>query len=273
MKHLLDSGITAQNVVAMVRNEEKAAELIKLGLEIRMGNYDHSDTLRAAFQDIDKLLFISSSSPDGSHRIIQHASVAKAARDAGVGHVVYTSLGFADKVALGIENVHLATEFAVKETHIPYTILRNAFYIDTLLDPFIPDAVASGVIVSAAKGSKMNFAARNDFALAAAKVLTTDGHQNKVYELSNPNPYSFDEFAAIISEVSHKEVKHIELTPEQAKEHMLKQGVSEGWAGFYTQMWKAFELGYFSLASNDLINLIGNKLTSVKEEVQKVLNG
>ena len=273
VKHLLELGIPAQNIAAAVRNEEKAAGLKKLGLEIRRGDYDQPATLREAFRDADKLLFISGSSNDGSLRIRQHASVAEAARDAKVGQIVYTSLAFADEVMLGMENVHLATEWAIKETHLPYTILRNPFYIDLVLNPLVRGAVATGVIASASKGGKMNFVTRSDLALAAAKVLATDGHQNKVYELANPQPYTFDQFAAILSEVSGKEIKHRDGTPEQAREQLIKQGLPAETTGFYTFIWRCVELGYFGLASADLSHLIGSKFTSVKEDVQNVLRG
>lgn len=270
VKHLIDMGTPAQNIAAVVRNEVKAAGLKNLGLEIRKGDYDQADTLKEAFQESDKLLFISSPSPDGTYRIRQHASVVEAARNAGVGHIIYTSLAFADKVTLGMENVHLATELAIKETKIPYTILRNTFYMDYFVNPLLKGIVDSGVIASASKGNKFNYVTRNDLALTAAIILKTDEHQNKVYELTNPKPITYDDFAEILSEISGKEVKHLELTPEQVYEQMIKQGFSQEDAGFYNYMWPLLAQGYFSYASDDLVNLIGNKFTSFKDAVQKI---
>lgn len=273
LQHLLRMGVEAQNIAAVVRNEDKAFDLMMAGLEVRMGDYDQAETLKSAFQDAEKLLFISSSCPDGPHRITQHAAVVEAARDAGVGHIIYTSIAFADRIMIGVENVHLATEIAIVESKIPYTIMRNSIYMDIFMNPSLQSVVDSGVIASASMGNKINYATRNDLALAAAIVLTGEGHQYQLYELTNPNPITYDEFAAILSEVSGREVIHLDMTPEEAYEQMISQGFAEDEAAFYYFMWPSFVQGCFNYASDDLAYLIGDRLTSVKEEVQKVLKG
>jgi NAD(P)H dehydrogenase (quinone) len=273
VRHLLEKGVPAQNMAAVVRNVEKAGQLKELGLEIRQGDYEDGRSLLAAFKDTEKLLFISSPLWDNTHRIKQHATVVEAARDAGVGHIVYTSLAFPDKMTLGLEHVHLATEHAIKTTGIPYTFLRNGFYMELLVNPSLQGMIQSGEIVTSTAGGKMNYVTRSNLALAAATVLTEAGHENQIYELVNPNVFTYDQLAAILSEVSGKEVKHRDVSPDEAYRLLVQSGASEGDAGFLVHgLYASIAKGQFSHTSDDLHKLIGDHITTVQEAVQQELS-
>ena len=88
--YLLKKGVKAQSIAAFVRSEEKGAALKDKGIELRIGDYHDYNSLRQALNGIDKLLFVSSSSP--ADRTQEHANVVNAAKEAGVKHITYTSL-------------------------------------------------------------------------------------------------------------------------------------------------------------------------------------
>ncbi len=81
--------IAAIQISAFARDESKATDLKTKGINVIRGNYDDYASLVAAFKDVDKLLFISGS--DVTRRVVQHESIVKAAKEAGVKHVIYTS--------------------------------------------------------------------------------------------------------------------------------------------------------------------------------------
>jgi NAD(P)H dehydrogenase (quinone) len=274
VRHLLARGISADQIRGLARDPKKAAGLTEPGIEIVQGDYDEAASLLKAFEGASKLLFISASSLDNTLRIRQHAAVVEAARNARVGHILYTGIAFPEKMKLGLENVHLATEYMIKTTNIPYTFLRNAFYMGILVNESLTGIVASGEIVTSAAKGKMNYVTRNDLALAAAIALSSEGHENRIYELANPQPFSFDEFAAMLSQVAGKPVKHRAVSPQEAIGALVQAGVPEGRAGFLVNgVYAAIEDGQFSPASNDLLQLLGNAFTPTQEAIRQFLQG
>src|SRR6185503_15447559 len=95
---------------------------------------------------------------------------------------------------LAIAPEHKATEALVRDSGLPYTLLRNGWYHENYLDT-IATAAKTGEILGAAGDGRIASAARADFAAAAATVLTGEGHENRVYELSGDIAWSFPELA------------------------------------------------------------------------------
>ncbi|UFJ41042.1 SDR family oxidoreductase [Brevibacillus humidisoli] len=271
--HLLKKDVPAGEIAVVARRPEKASALAALGVEVRYGDYDDAASLKKAFAGASKLLLISAPSPDNTLRIRQHATAVEAARDAGAGYIVYTGLAFAEKLQTGLEHVHLATEYALRTTGIPFTVLRNGFYTDLFVDKEALQAIIErGEIVTSAENGRLNTATRNDLALAAANVLTSEGHENKFYELASPSPWTFDDLAAALSEVSGKTVVHRSVSAEQAVQEMIRAGVPEGAASFMVHVvYHAVSEGQFGYASQDLQNLIGEAITPLQEAVRHTL--
>lgn len=272
VRHLLDMGVSPDQIRGVARDPQKAAGLSEQGIEIVPGDYDQPASLLAAFADASKLLFISAPSYDNTLRVRQHAGVVEAARNARVGQIIYTSIAFPQKMKLGLENVHLATEYMIKTTNLPYTFLRNAFYLEILVNESLRGVVASGELVTSAPNGRMNYATRNDLARAAAIVLNGQGHENRTYELVNPQPFNYDEFAALLSEVAARAVKHRVVSPQEAIDLMVQAGAPEIGAGFIVNgVYAAIEGGQFSGASDDLIQLLGRAYTPPQQAVRQAL--
>ena len=166
----------AANIVALVRNESKAANLKAQGIELRLFDYDTPATLASALSGIDKLLLISAN--EVGRRTAQHKAVIAAAQQAGVPYIAYTSLLNADHSPLGLAQEHRETESLIKASGLQYTFLRNNWYSENYLAG-VTHTVEIGTLYGAAGEGKISSAARADYAEAAAKVLTTSGHENK----------------------------------------------------------------------------------------------
>ena len=197
--------VPASKVGALVRNKKKAAPLNAKGVQIISGDYDNYDSLVKAFNGVDKLLLISGN--DVANRQQQHENVIKAAKEAGVKHIFYTSFTRKNETSsnpLGIlASSHIETDRLIKESGIPYTIMLNGLYADALPMFFGEKVLEAGIVLPAGEG-KAAFTSRLDIAEAAANLLTTDGHKNKTYELSNTENYSFEDAAGILTELSGK---------------------------------------------------------------------
>lgn len=69
-----NKGISANNIAALVRDESKSAEFKSKGIQVRIGDYQNFESLKSAFQDVDRLLLISSSA-EIAQRFEQHKNV------------------------------------------------------------------------------------------------------------------------------------------------------------------------------------------------------
>ncbi|SFL47965.1 SDR family oxidoreductase [Proteiniphilum acetatigenes] len=257
--------VAAENLVALVRSPEKASDL---GIEARAFDYGKPENLAAALQGIDHLLLISSN--EIGKRRQQHENVIKAAQQAGVKWIVYTSLLYADRSTLSLAEEHKATEDALKTSGIAYTILRNGWYTENYTGS-VPGAVKAGVLLGSAGEGKISSATREDFAEAAAVVLTSENQEGKIYELAGDDYFTLTDLAAEISRQTGKEIPYKNL-PETEYAEMLKSfGLPEGMA----KVIASFDTG---AANNDLFDdskqlsrLIGRPTTPLAQVVKEIL--
>jgi len=251
--------IPAHKLAVAVRNPEKAAGFAERGVEVRHADYDDAASLRAAFSGVERLLFISSPAFDNDVRIPQHERVVDAARDAGVGHVVYTSIiGGEGDLPFGF-HAHYVTERALERSGLPYTFLRNAFYTDSVIPgELLRSLVDAGELRGIPGVETMNTATRADLAEAAAAVLTGEGHAGKAYELTG-TPWSFSDLADALTSASGRQV----IVQEGGKD----DGGAWGWlAGVIAGGAYASDM-----ASPDLERLLGHPPATLKEYVASAL--
>jgi NAD(P)H dehydrogenase (quinone) len=261
---LLDRGVPAADVVAIVRSPEKAAALVDRGVAVRAGDYSKPETLPAALDGVDVLLLISGS--ELGQRVTQHAAVVDAAKAAGVGRIAYTSVLRADTTPLVLAPEHKATEQLIRASGVPFTLLRNGWYIENYTAQ-IPQYLAQGAIVAAAGDGRIAAATRADFAAAAAAVLTGDGHAGAVYELGG-TAFGLKELAATVSEVTGTEVVYSAVSTSELVRILTGAGLDEGTAGFVAALDEAAERGDLDTDSTDLARLIGRPSTPLIDAVR-----
>ncbi len=274
IEHLLNNGVNASDIAVMVRDAEKAHNLVDKGVGLRIGDYTDYDSLVNAFQNVDKLLLISSSDKKIENRTAQHINVIKAAKMAGVKHIVYTSFvrkpKFEDSAIALFQDSHVKTEQFLKNSGIDYTILQNGIYLE-MIPIFAGEKVAeTGVIMLPAQEGKASWVLREELAEAAAHVLTTEGHENKVYPLTNTESTSFDEIAKDLSGKLGKDV-HYQSPPVDEFQSTLKQfGVPELYIGMFTMWAVAQAQGVLDFKDATLESFLGRKPTTTKQFIDQV---
>ena len=258
----------AANIVALVRNESKAADLKAKGIELRLFDYDTPATLASALSGIDKLLLISAN--EVGRRTPQHKAVIDAAQQAGVPYIAYTSLLNADHSTLGLAQEHRETESLIKASGLQYTFLRNNWYSENYLAG-VTHTVEIGTLYGAAGEGKISSAARADYAEAAAKVLTTSGHENKTYELAGSTSFTLADLASDIADVSGKEITYQNLSAEDYTQALTQAGLPAGLVDIIVDADIQTEKGAMFSDSKDLEQLIGHPTTAIKEQVAAIL--
>lgn len=258
-----------QNIVALVRNVGKAQKLKDQGIDVRLFDYDKPETLVPALKGVERLLLISSNNI-GS-RVPQHKRVVDAAKEAGVKFLAYTSLLYADKSKLSLADEHRQTEAYIKQSGLTWCFLRNGWYTENYLGG-IQSAVQSGSLYGSAKDAKISGATRLDFAEAAAKVLTTDGHDNKVYELAGSQGFTLSDLAKAISDVSGKEVKYQDIPAADYTTALLGLGLPKGLVDAVVDADVQSIDGALYNDSKELEKLIGRPTTPLKDAVKQAFN-
>lgn len=271
IKALLNKGVDKNSIGALVRDESKADELKELGVTIVKGDYNDYDSLVNAFKGVNKLFFISSSEVETRQE--QHMTVVKAAKEAAVNYILYTSIQRkTDKKDSPLDFVldsHMATEEAIKETGITYTFMRNNLYLD-FLPWFLGDKVLeTGVYLPADEG-KVGFMLRAEMGEIAANLLTTDGHDNKAYNISGTEAVSFGEVAAMLTEITGKEIAYVSPTYDEFMETMDNAGVPKLFAIMFGGFAQGAAQGELESGNTVAERLLGRKPTTVKDFVKQV---
>lgn len=262
---LLIEKVGVENLAVLVRNPEKGAELAGKGVQVIQGNYEDYDSLVKAFQGVDKLYFVSSS--EIVNRAAQHENVVKAAVEAQVGHLIYTSFqrkteGDASPIAL-VAAGHLAAEAAILASGLTYTLLKHGLYTE-IIPMFIGDVLQTGTIFLPTGEGKVAFATRSDMAQAAIPVLTEPGYENKTYDFGGPESVSFADVAAILSELSGKTIQYVSPSPEAFHQALAGAGVPEEAIQGVSSFSAAIAQGEFDFPVTTLVPLLGHEPTSVK---------
>jgi len=255
----------AQQIVALARDPSKAQALADLGIEVRQGDYFDKKGLELAFQGIEKLFLVSAVAFTDRHT--QHENVIAAAKAAGVKHIVFTSVQHNDDSAFVISMVtesDRATEQALKDSGLAYTILRNNLYLDALPFMFGTNVLTRGLRLTAGSGNAA-MVARSDLADANAVVLTQAGHENKTYSLGADQAVSFAEIAACLGDLSGAAVPLVEIRVTDYIAERVAEGLPEPVAAFLHEWVQAVNVGDLSAVTGDLRRLIGRAPRSYRD--------
>ncbi|POT30722.1 SDR family oxidoreductase [Citrobacter braakii] len=260
--------IPASQIVAIVRNPAKATALSQQGITVCQADYSDEAAFTTALQGIDKLLLISSS--EVGQRAPQHRNVINAAKAAHVKFIAYTSLLHADRSPLGLADEHVATEKMLAESGIAYALLRNGWYTENYLAS-APAALEHGVFIGAAGEGKIASATRADYAAAAARVISEDGHAGKIYELAGDAGWTLSQLAAELAIQSGKKVVYQNLSEADFAAALKSVGLPAGLADMLADSDVGASKGGLFDDSHTLSKLIGRPTTSLADSVKGIV--
>jgi NAD(P)H dehydrogenase (quinone) len=188
-EHLLDSyHVPPQRLIATTRHPARLDDLARRGVTVRQADFNETMSLEQAFAGADRILIISTDHLDltGGARLKQQQAAVAAARNAGAGHLAYTSMLKPEPGSpILFASDHYGTEQALKASGLAYTIFRNNAYHENLLLT-LPSIVATGRWYSSAGEGRVAYAARDDMAAAIAGRLAADASESATFELTGP---------------------------------------------------------------------------------------
>lgn len=260
--------VPAAQIVAAVRDVAKVADLAAQGVQVRRADYADPASLDAAFQGATKVLLISSS--ELGQRGPQHRNVVDAAVRAKAGLLAYTSVLHADSSPLALAAEHRDTEAAVRTSGLPYTLLRNGWYVENYTGG-LGAALEHGALAGGAGEGRISAAARADYADAAAAVLTSAGPVQQVYELAGDQAFTLGELAAEVSRQSGKQIPFHNLPQQDYREMLVSVGLPAPLADLIADSDAQAAKGALYDGSGTLGKLIGHPTISLAEAVKAAL--
>ncbi|PXY02159.1 NAD(P)-dependent oxidoreductase [Marinifilum breve] len=261
----LKKRVSAENIVALARNTEKAAAL---GIEAREFDYSKPEILDNALKGIDRLLLISGS--EIGQRTQQHKNVIDAAKKADVNWIVYTSILHADTTDIVLAPEHVETEKILKESGVEHTLLRNGWYHENYTVS-VPGAVGGGAFLGSAGEGKISSAARADYAEAAAMVLADETHKGKTYELAGDEFYTLSMLAEEISRQTGKNIPYNNLPEEEFANILENIGLPGGFAKALANCDISASNDALFNNSHELSRILGRPTTPIAESVKVAL--
>lgn len=266
---LLDNNLD-DNIAGLVRSEEKGAKLKEKDVELRIGDYTDYPSIEKAFEGIDTLLLISSSTLKG--RTDQHNNVIQAAKEAGVQQIFYTSIVEADKELSPLSPDHAATEKLIKNSGISYTIYRNAFYME-FLPLFLGDALETGSWTFPSNGQPINLALRSEMAEALANGLADpEKHKNSIYEITSGQTYTLQEIANMLSEASGKQISYTDISVADFEQALTEAGLPDEQVAMSVMTAQTFVNGALNFTYDDMEQLLGRKPTVLDRFIKQFVN-
>lgn len=251
------------NVAVTVRSLDKAQSLVNLGVEIRQADYFNLESLIKAFENIDKVLFISSGNLE--KRQEQHENVVKALKESNVSFVAYTSAPNATESESIIAPDHKLTETLISESGIEHAFLRNNWYLEN--EFLLLEAAKKGEDFKHSAGNgKVGWALKKDYAIAAARIISELAPKQEIYELGG-TPITYEELGKVLD----LNVNLINVNEKENKKILEESNLPSGLIDFTLAIQKDIKENHLNVYSNDLEKVLNQKQTPLQEILNKAI--
>jgi uncharacterized protein YbjT (DUF2867 family) len=225
---------------ALVRSAGRAETVREVGGDAVVGDLADEAAARAALAGVEKLFLLTSSLPDQPQT---EARIVAAAKSAGVRHVVKLSSSGADAVKPPLFlRLHRDAERHIEASGLDWTFLRPNFFMQNYLD-YADTIRTQGVIVAPAGAGRHADVDARDVGEVAARVLTEEGHEGRAYELTGPEAHAFSDVARRIAMITGREVRFVDLSPEEGRRSLVAAGETEWSANAWIEILAWFQEG------------------------------
>jgi NAD(P)H dehydrogenase (quinone) len=264
---LVLAAVPAEDVILTTRTPATLDLFAERGAAVRFADFAEPHTLRAAFAGAERLLLVSAT--DLAQRTAQHRAALDAAQAAGVRHVIYTSgLKPEPPNPAVVAPSHHATEQALMQSGLGWTVLRNSLYADYQL-PEATRALHAGVLVHNRGNGAVAYVAREDCAAAAAAVMLHDGYDRAVYEITGPVPWTADDLAACYAELGGRPVTAHALDDAAFVATLIGDATSDDHLRYGAELVASFgrsiREGYMSACTDHVQRLTGRAPLSLRQ--------
>ena len=264
--------VPAGQIVAATRDPAAAPDLHAAGVEVRRLDFSDSASLAPALADVTGVLINGTNygTPSGQ-RGAQHARMIRAAAEAGIPRIVYTSWPDPGLYPLPGMSDFTESEALLRSQSPTATILRTTYGIAQAAGRDVTTAIARGTLAAPAAGARTAPAHIDDLAEAAARVLASGEHPGQLYTLTAAESIDWADLAELASTITGKPIPYQAITDGQFTAAAHAQGIPQNLAAMFLGMYHAFRAGWTSTPTGDLAKIIGRTPKPAIEAVAAAL--
>ncbi|MFT8614113.1 MAG: NAD(P)H-binding protein [Gluconobacter oxydans] len=260
--------VAAENLVAISRTPNTDRNYAG-----RLGDYDQSETLVAAYQGLDRLLLIPGADLRPGIRSRQMLAAVDAAAQAEVGHVfLLSATGTQREGESAVGAAYWHSEQALIKSAIPaWTILRMSYFSETLVEEVRMSLTAGGLAML--EDSRVSFVSRGDVAKAAAAALTSEGHEGAIYQLTGSEALRGEAVCRLVAQQIQRPFALNVIPAEVLRAGLLKAGLPDVVADAVVSMKARQARGAYDIVSGDIVRLTGGTPCSLAEILASIAGG
>lgn len=242
----------------VVRDADRAPDLS--GAEVAVASHGDGEAMRRALDGVEAVFLVSG---EESHdRLAQHRTAVRAAADAGVGRIVYTSfVRAAADATFTLARDHFHTEQALAATGIPFVALRNNLYADVL-----PLFATDGAIRGPAGDGRLAPVARRDVVDVSVAALLDPAVIGPI-DVTGPELLDLHGIAAVISDVTGRPVRYVDESLDDAYVSRSGYGAPDWQVEAWVSTYLAIARGEMAVVSDTVERLTGHPATPLREAV------
>ncbi|HET9235455.1 MAG TPA: NAD(P)H-binding protein [Candidatus Eisenbacteria bacterium] len=248
---LLDAGAEA---VLLCRDPAKVTALTARGAKVDAGDLENGDYVLRATRGVDALFWLSppNFTTPNLHGFQEGLArnAAEAIRKNAISRVVnLSSIGAQMPSGTGpVAGLH-QVEHVLNETGASVTHLRAGYFMENHLFALHSIREAGSVFLPVGADVSVPMVATQDVAaVALACLLNASSEGQQVRGIHGPADLSFGAAASTVGQAIGRPVRHVEVTPEDARKAFLGMGTSPDVAAKYVEMYQAFGDGRLKVA-------------------------
>jgi uncharacterized protein YbjT (DUF2867 family) len=251
-KRLSERGVSVR---AAVRDQAKARKELA-DLALTPFDFEDEKTFSGALEGVEKVFLLPPLLPNQLEVMNRFVDAAKRA---GVRHIVKLSaIGVDDATQPTAVKWHSANEQHIRESGVAFTFLRPNSFMQNFVTYFPP---RNGAIYLPWGNGTASFVDTRDIASVAAKVLTSEGHGGRIYTLTGPARLGIAELAIILSQVTGREFKYVDLPEAAARDGMLQAGVPQWQVELVMELHAINKQNRWSAVTSDIEKVTGTPPT------------
>jgi uncharacterized protein YbjT (DUF2867 family) len=221
----------------------------------RVASFSEAAGLQSAFGGIDTLFVLLPLVPNKLELAI---NVAKAAKAAGVKHIVRSSGAGADPQAgFALHKLQGTIDQVFEDTGIATTFLRPAGFMQNY-SGFMAGMVKAGTVYGATADAAQSLIDVRDIAAVAANILMNPHiHEGKAYTLTGVEALTDSQRVQILSELLGRTVSFVEVSQEAGRASLVQMGMPEKIVEWLDSLNAIVSAGYAGAISPDVQTLLG----------------